>query len=56
MPDEEDVDVECRKDGEGEGEEEEEDVADPVVQLVCCRLNLHAFLTIEIRYLNLSLN
>ena len=44
-PDEEDVDVECGKDGEGEGEEEEEDVADPVVQLVQRRLTLHAFLT-----------
>ena len=39
MPDEEDVDVECRKDGEGEGEEEEEDVADAVVQLVTRRLS-----------------
>ena len=45
-PDEEDVDVECGKDGEGEGQEEEEDVADPVVQLVQRRLTLHAFLTI----------
>ena len=48
-PDEEDVDVECGKYGEGEGEEEEEDVADPMVQLVHCRLTLHAFLAI--RYL-----
>ena len=39
MPDEEDVDVECWKDGEGEGEEEEEDVADAVVQLVTRRLS-----------------
>ena len=49
VPNEEDVDVESRKDGHGEGEEEEEDVADPMVQLVHCRLTLHAFLAI--RYL-----
>ena len=50
MPDEEDVDVEGWKDGHGEGEEEEEDVADAMVQLVRCRLSLHAFLAKESRY------
>ena len=50
VPNEEDVDVESRKDGHGEGEEEEEDVADAMVQLVRCRLSLHAFLAKESRY------